>query len=165
VGLSPVGTLTLFAVVSVLVLVSLPRLHGFARRENERDALQAVRVLSQEIAARAPGIALPALEELVDSQELSRALTDAEFLDEGRLMRRHGYLFRVARARSPRERPVLLAWPWEARRTGSTVVACTAGGGIWLHPNQEGRWSGLERPPVVPVQALEQPGSSWRPVP
>ena len=185
-GLSAAGMLTLAAIVSLVVLVSLPRLHGFALVENERDAVATVRRLARELgalpAAQQPGATqatpspptIGALLARGGGPDLLHELPDAELLDGGRLLRRRGYLFRIERAGPPAgarvvraavaaegegagAELVVVAWPWEARRTGTIVVAGSAAGELRAHPNGEGLWSGRER-----SAGMAELGAGWR---
>lgn len=94
-GLSLVAALSLVAVVSVLVAVSLPRLRSFARNENEADARRVVRLLAAELSLLEAQGDPPPVQDLCVRDEVRRALTDSDFLSDGRLLRRHGYLFAV----------------------------------------------------------------------
>ena len=173
-GLSLPGTVSLVAVVSVLVLVSLPRLRGLARYENEADAQATIRLLAQELAVReseSDGHALPpTFFELVSSPEVERSLSDARFVQNGRLLLRHGYLFavvrlpgapptdasapRVVRAAGP---PVagagawgIRAWPWKHGHSGATALLATADGLTYRHANTPPVWNGPECEPEAP---------------
>ena len=164
-GLSFAGTCQLLAVVSVLILVSLQRLRGFARHENEVDARTTVRLLSKELASWEPtteGAAPPTIRDLVTSPTVERAVSDADFLAEGRYLRRHGYLFEVVPLRTrpatevrtaetlagevqAAEIPLpaaIRAWPWRSGQTGRRVWLGTPEGGLFRHENDEGHWSG-----------------------
>lgn len=167
-----VDTLTLAAVGLVVLLVSLPRLRDLALRENEADAAWLVTRLADacgqseahEVQALIRGV--PALDRQVD---------DAEFLEGGRLLRRHGYLFEVVQleplelevgAGSTGSDPVaahapraIRAWPWQAGRTGRMALVWTAASGVVGDPNPGGRWSG--QAPPDPESAVAE---AWRPV-
>jgi len=172
-GLSPTGGLSILAVVLVLVLVSLPRLREFALHQNERDALETARLVARAMGelghgAARPTIAQPTIAEVVEEAELGRQLSDAETFAEGRLLRRHGYLFEVVRvpalaveepagpgvvlaAEGEGSRLAVRAWPWAARADGGTggkALLALSGGAVLGHPNPRGLWSGPERPPT-----------------
>lgn len=157
------GLVTLLLVSLVVVAVSVPRLRGFALRENELDAIHTARLFAAVLPAALPDeAAAPAIEALVTQNGLARQLSDAEFLSGGRLMRRHGYLFEVTRVpvgggdgadAAPGELCVR-AWPWEPGRTGVAAFVGRAGGEVLGHPN-EGRWSALFGPP-------ERVGEAWQ---
>jgi len=94
-GVTPIGILAVAAVVAVLVSVSLPRLRGFARHENEADAAATVQVLARELGMLAQQGHVPTIGELTRSEPVAHVLSDAELLEQGTLLRRHGYLFAV----------------------------------------------------------------------
>jgi hypothetical protein len=145
-----VDALTLAAVALVVLLVSLPRLRDLALRENEADAAWLARRLAELSTEDAPAT----LGELfVEEGSLRRLAEDAELLEEGRLLRRHGYLFELL----PPPRRAVRAWPWEAGRTGRVALVWTPALGLVGHPNADGRWSG-ERPPA-PEAAVD---GGWR---
>jgi hypothetical protein len=143
----------LTAVGVVVLLVSLPRLREFALRENEADARRLTARLGElcERAQAAPVRDLGAL--LASEQQLLQRLDDADWLADGAVLRRHGYLFGLA----PDGQSVV-AWPWEHGRTGVQVYR-SAHEKLEGHPNPGGAWSGLASPPQ---QAGDDP--LWRPV-
>ena len=145
--LRAVDAMTLVAVATVVLLVSLPRLRDFALRQNESDARQMALRLVGLISAPVHAGELPTAGELVRGEpRLARELRDLEILDGGRRLRRHGYLFEIA---PPGEGtpPTVRAWPWEHGRTGRLAFVAVPGGGLFVHPNAEGRWGGERRPP------------------
>jgi len=174
-GLTPAGFASLAAVLAVFLVVSLPRLQGLARLENESDACATAELFVRTLAAldeTAPGAHFRTLAERAD---LGRALTDGEWLEEGRLLRRHGYLFELCPppaalqaaglslaltaalpARAPRF--AVRTWPWSAD-TGRSVFVASECGAVLAHANDDGRWRGLERRP----EARELSG--WRRLP
>jgi hypothetical protein len=166
-GLSRLALASLVAVGSLLVFVSLPELAGFAVRENERDAIATARVLAAAL-GKAPAVVLD-LKGLVESERLSRQIEDAEFLEHGRLLRRHGYLFELVELGAPVQRAGLeppakaryavRAWPWEQGRTGSAALFALGDGELFGHLNGDGHYDGLARRPSDP---WTEPG--WRPV-
>jgi hypothetical protein len=81
---------------------------------------------------------------------LARQLDDAEFLGAG-MLRRHGYLFDVARTSSGA--CVVRAWPWAHGRTGTTAFVDAPGNALASHRNHDGRWSGPEHPPSADTSA------------
>lgn len=141
-----VDALTLAAVALVVLLVSLPRLRDLALRENESDAAWLTGRLA-ELCVEHDALELEALVERAPL--LDRQLEDVEYLEGGRVLRRHGYLFEVLAleggAADAATRAVR-AWPWEAGRTGRVALLWTPDGGLLGHPNEDGRWSG-EHPP------------------
>ena len=134
---------TLFAVAALLVLVSLPRLQAFARGENEDDAAGLMRRLGRGLAALTAGETVTDIEGLVQGAGIERGLDDFEWLEDGAVLRRHGYLFDVA---SDGGKVVLRAWPWSHGRTGRAAFVAT-GDELLRHENRDARWSGRERPP------------------
>jgi hypothetical protein len=149
-GLSFVDGAVLGLVALVVVLVSLPRLRRFALRENETDAIRALRLLAAEAVAHGDALASGDLGALLASSSDHRVrLEDVEVLKDGRL-RCHGYLF--AAARTDAGLPVLLAWPWEHGSTGLAAFAIEPGGEPLGLPNMEGVYSGPESPlPPTPA--------------
>ncbi|HVS18200.1 MAG TPA: hypothetical protein VMT18_06340 [Planctomycetota bacterium] len=147
--LGTLDALTLGAVALVVLLVSLPRLQDLAVRENEGDA----RWLSErlaELSGEVPGAARDIRGLLERQPNLTRLLDDAEYLENGRLLRRHGYLFElVARGEDAGECAVagVRAWPWRYERTGRRAYLWRCGEPVRAHANDGGRWSGPERPP------------------
>ncbi len=94
-ALSLSGAISLFAIVAVLVVISLPRLRGLALQENEVDAQGTAQILARALPGlEAKACRKPSLRELLRSPEL-HGLGDAELLAGGSVMRRHGYLFEV----------------------------------------------------------------------
>jgi hypothetical protein len=145
-----VDALTLAAVALVVLLVSLPRLRDLALRENEADAAWLARRLG-ELSVQDEA---PTLGELFGRQgSLRRLAEDAELIEGGRVLRRHGYLFELL----PGPRRAVRAWPWEAGRTGRVALLWTPEVGLVGHPNHDGRWSG-DRPPRPEAAG----GDGWR---
>ena len=143
-GLSTADHLTLLAIGVVVLLVSLPRLRRFALRENELDAIQSLRVLAGDAAARPEVVASGGLGALLATSERHASrLSDLEVLDDGRL-RRHGYLLDAVESESGHW--VLRAWPWEHGRTGLGAFVATAEG-VRGTTTDQGRWSGPTHPP------------------
>jgi hypothetical protein len=141
-----VDVATLAAIGLVVLLVSLPRLEAFALRENEEDALALVARLGPLAdASRGQNV-----RELVEGDApLRRQLDDVEFLDGGRLLRRHGYLFEALAAEPARAAGTnVRAWPWKYRKTGFAAFAWSRRS-VVADANSKGDWSGPESPPVV----------------
>jgi len=176
-GLSPSGFLSLAAVLAVLLVVSLPRLQGLARLENESDACATAELLVRALARLEDPTPDAPLEPLVRRVALERTLADGEWLEQGRLLRRHGYLFELCPAPPPLQlagwslaltstagaRPprfAVRAWPWSAS-TGRTVFVASECGTVLAHANSGLRWSGLERHPDSSTGALTE----WRRLP
>jgi hypothetical protein len=157
-GLSFVDGAVLGLIALVVVLVSLPRLRRFALRENETDAIRALRILAVDGVAHADVLAGGNLGALLAASSDHRVrLDDVEVLPDGRL-RCHGYLFTIALAETGR--PLLLAWPWEHGSTGLAAFAIEPGGDPVGLRNEEGVYSGPDSPLPPP------PGVSpeWMPV-
>jgi hypothetical protein len=169
-GLSVEGLVSLGAVLAVLVAVSLPRLHGLARRENQVDARATVELFARSLGGLAPEEHALPFEELARRARLTRTLRDAEWLEGGRVLRLHGYLFELcpaAVAPAPlasklelAEQPArhvaglsLRAWPWSPG-TGRAVFVANADGGLLTHPNEAGSWQGMEHRPALDGDAL-----------
>jgi hypothetical protein len=110
--------------------------------------------------------------------DLSRSLSDAEFLQRGTLLRRHGYLFEVTRlapglgvAAAPlallygeqglrKSTLAIRAWPWVHGTSGETAFLVTAAGTCLRPPDSAPRWHGLQSAGAS-VDELE----GWRAVP
>lgn len=153
--------LTVGAIVLVVVLVSIPRLRAFALRQNELDAVRMLRSLAAHPAPIGFDPAEHDLAALVAQDVgLKRRLEDLEFVDGGRL-RRHGYLFDMARSASGE--PMLRAWPWTHGQTGRGAFVWSPQRGLLGHPNTDGRYAGPEAPPdpaEVDVTWLRMPRGS-----
>jgi len=176
-GLSPSGSFCLLAVIAVLVVVSLPRLRGIALQENEVDARATAALLAHEVARLSAEDGPPPIAELVRSSGLSLTLSDVELLEDGALLRRHGYLFQLVRLplslsfacatltpdTDPRPSGLAVrAWPWKHGATGSAAFLVTEAGAVYTHPNQPVRWEGVAgRETHVPGGCM----SGWRPLP
>jgi hypothetical protein len=148
---SLVDLAVLFLIGVVVVLVSLPRLRRFALRENEIDAIRAVRTLAEEALANAETGAPGNLAALFAATTGRRArLEDVEALPDGRL-RRHGYVFDWIEGEEGGS--AIVAWPWEHGRTGLAVFASEPGGPLLGLSNADGRYSGPQHPPPAPPHA------------
>lgn len=157
-GLSFVDAAVLGLVAVVVLLVSLPRLRDFALRENELDAIRALRLLSEDAAAHADALAAGDLGALLAASSDHRVrLEDVEVLPGGRL-RCHGYLFAAALASGGR--PVLVAWPWEHGSTGLAAFAIEPGGEPLGLRNDDGAYSGPDGP-LPPSPAIS---GEWIPI-
>ncbi len=146
-GFSTAGTLSLIAIASVLLFVSLPRLKGLALQENEADARATLELFRAPLLALAhdAGSEPPPIGSLSRSPAILRSLSDTDFLEEGRVLRRHGYLFSIVEIRAPalaEPRFGILAWPWEQGNTGTAAFLLVSDGRVFHHPNQPARWSG-----------------------
>ncbi len=146
-GFSTAGTLSLVAIASVLLFVSLPRLKGLALQENEADARATLELFRAPLLALANDTAgaPPPIRSLSRAPAIQHSLSDTDFLEEGRVLRRHGYLFRVVEIRDPELAEThlgILAWPWELGNTGAAAFLLASDGRVLHHPNQPARWSG-----------------------
>lgn len=110
----------LIGIVAVVVIVSLPRLSAFARRENEADARRMVRRLAQlfdddALAAAPPSDTQALFERLPRSAR--RQFEDQVIVDDGRILLRHGYYFEFLRVPSftGDTRGILTMRAWPAR--------------------------------------------------
>jgi hypothetical protein len=176
-GLSPGGFLSLAAVLAVLVVVSLPRLHGLALRENQGDARTTVEVLARALNELAPEERGLPLLEVARRTRVERTLRDAEWLEDGRVLRLHGYLFercslpatgvdsveKVALSAGTGQEPLaaaVRAWPW-SDATGQTVFVATTDGRVRAHDNEAATWGGLGSRPNLPAPL----DPAWREAP
>jgi len=163
--LSLLDAAVLGLIALLVVLVSLPRLRRFVLRENETDAIRALREFSDEVGSHGSVAWTGTLAGLLAHRPERRPhLEDLEVLPDGRL-RRHGYLFTTAATASGRT--VFLAWPWEHGRTGLGAFAIEPGGDALGCANADGRFSGPARPPGPPGLAADRRGdaTAWVPIP
>lgn len=157
-GLALVDWATLTAILVVVLVVSLPRLHSHTLHQNERDAIQAARMLGKSVFAMESA---PALAELLkEDRSLEHRLEDVEVLEQGRVLRRHGYLFDITHTASGAT--ALRAWPWNCGETGYGAFILRSDGELLGHPNKESRWSGPGHAPATPARQGAAPG--WRPI-
>jgi hypothetical protein len=155
--ISTAGIASLAAILAVLVFVSIPRLRGLAQLENETDAKQTLELFraALPVLAAEAGATAPAIQTLARGEPIAHALCDGEFLEEGRTLRRHGYLFRLVEVPGTRGHAIL-AWPWKHAATGRSAFLFTSTGQILEHANTPPRWSGPA------LQLLVTP-SGWTP--
>ncbi|MCC6408463.1 MAG: hypothetical protein IT453_14970 [Planctomycetes bacterium] len=149
--------LTLVAISAVVVMISLPRLREFALRENENDARVLLGRLASTLEVHAAERPAHVADLVAAGDGLAQWMTDAEYLEDGKLLRRHGYLFDVVQG--PDERLAVRAWPWHAGRTGSRVFVDLVGAAPLVHPNDAARWSGLAGAPEL---ATLDAAAGWR---
>jgi len=154
-GLALADWITLGAILVVVLVVSLPRLHALTIQQNERDAIQATRMLGQSVFAMESDPMLADL--LQENQSLEHRLEDVEVLEHGRVLRRHGYLFDLAHTRTGAL--TIRAWPWNCGETGYGAFILTSDGGLRGHPNEDSLWSGPGNAPAIPDS-----DPMWRPV-
>jgi hypothetical protein len=163
----PGPRLLLTVVALVVVLVSLPLLQSVALKENEVDALRALKLLGAalqgpEVHAADGSPRGPALSALVGpDSSLGKRLPDSRLLNEGRLMLHHGYLFELVPESEGTQR--LRAWPMSHGETGLGVFLWDGSGEIIGHNNSEARWSGPDAAPDWPTQESYK-AQAWQPV-
>ncbi|MEZ5980016.1 MAG: hypothetical protein R3F34_17635 [Planctomycetota bacterium] len=144
----------LAGVAAVLTTLTLTRLQLFAVYENERDAVALLEYVGKQLAIPA---AAPENGRFDLRSEVARAAatvgnpTDSEWLEDGRVLRRRGYLFDLVEAADGGW--CLRAWPWERGATGVAAYAYSPKDGLLGNRNEtaEDGWSGPER----------TPGGSW----
>lgn len=170
----------LLALLAVLCVVTLTRLELFAVYENERDALRLLARLSSQLDQSNGWHGEAPLQSALGSlQDLPRGTQDAEWLEGGRLLRWHGYLFALSPSAAGTAQ--LCAWPWKHGQTGVAAYASAPGLGLVGHANPAaapgvwakgnaadsdqtpvGPWSGLEHRPSLDLGA---PPGGWQRVP
>jgi hypothetical protein len=142
--IADVGVLVVVGLV--VLLVSLPRLRDFALRENETDAANLVTRIGRLCDGSVQAAERSNLHDLLAKDpQLGKRLDDAEYLDGGRVLRRHGYLFTLLPGTSAR----VLAWPWEHSRTGHAAFAWSGEQHLVGNPNVDGAYSGMNAPARV----------------
>jgi|GEM_PF-5841572 len=168
-GLGAAHLVLLGAVAAVLATLTLTRLQLFAVYENERDAVDLVERLGRGLDLRSMGSEVggstvttatlaPAAATLRDAVLAAEVRVgnpaDAVWLDDGRLLRRRGYLFDLATDEDGRA--CVRAWPWRAGATGAAVYAWVPGEGLLGHTNgvvdakdPAPLWTGLGAPPEL----------------
>lgn len=135
----------------VVVLVSLPLLQSVALKENEVDAMRALKLLGAalqgpEVHAADGSTDLSAL--VGPSTPLGKRLPDAHLVNDGRLLLNHGYLFELLP--SPQGGQHVRAWPMAHGETGLGVFLLGDDGEIVGNSNAQAQWSGLESAPPWP---------------
>jgi hypothetical protein len=156
--------LTILAIVAVVVVVTIPRLRGFAVRENETDAIHMLRALAMQPARSGHDQDVNDLAHAVarDPAMLHR-LEDVECLEDGSL-RRHGYLFDMTMLRQGE--PMLRAWPWNHGQTGNDAFVWTPQRGLLWHANADGRFSGPGYAPgAADIDTRSLAASGWARIP
>jgi hypothetical protein len=146
-GTSWVRYLTLAAIATLVVVISLPRLREFALRENEADAKALLTRLGSTLAVHAAERPENVAALVAKSDDMLPWLTDADYLEQGRLLRRHGYLFDVVEGGD--RHWIVRAWPWQAGRTGVRAFAERAGEAPVVHANDAARFSGPTGAPAI----------------
>ncbi len=146
----------LIGIVAVVVIVSLPRLSAFARRENEADAQHLVRRLTQlfddDSLAAAPPANTKSLFELLP-RATRRQFEDQSSVDDGRVLLRHGYYFEYLRvpafAGDTRGRMSVRAWPDRRSGAGSPSFFGFSSTAVLRHASLGLDPGGLDAPPQI----------------
>jgi hypothetical protein len=145
------------AVAAVVLTLTVSRLQLFAVYENERDAVALVEYIGEHL--RTPAAA-PIGGRYHLQSEVARATVhvgnpaDSQWLDDGRVLRRRGYLYDLVADESGAL--VLRAWPWRAGTTGVAAYAFRQGDGLLGHtnaPEVHTPWSGPDAAPSGPFLA------------
>ena len=153
---------TMLAVICVVAITSLPRLADFARRENEADALRLCASAAQALRARTPRDPVDMGALFAATPELTRRFRDSRVLEDGRLVRNHGYWFELL---DPKGGAVLRAWPARFARTGFTAFVALENGTVLAHDNERGHWSGMRPPEPLDGNAGELATLGWKRLP
>jgi len=165
----------LIGIVAVVVIVSLPRLSDFARRENEADAERMVRRLArlfdeESVLSSPPANTLALFERL--PRESRRQFEDQTLVENGRVLLRHGYFFEFVRLPSfegdTQGVLAVRAWPERASRAGTPVFLGFSGTALLRHDSLDPPPAGLQSPPPIgtpQMMALRAQGWSLLPAP
>jgi hypothetical protein len=153
-GLRVLDYVTLLAIGALVVGVSLPRLRAFALRENERDAMHALRLLAADAEREPEVLRAGGLPALLAANGAHRVRLDDVELYGTRQLRRHGYLFDAVEVGTGRF--VLRAWPWEHGHTGLAAFETAGGRPLYGSANKNGGYSG----PAAPPPALAAPAAA-----
>jgi hypothetical protein len=162
-GLTRTSWVAIVAVTLSVAVLSSTRMHLYAVHANERDAVRLLERLGQDLGrlpaadpTASPTAAPPlALSDLASSEVLREQ--DLEWLDDGRLLRRHGYLF--ALTQTPDQPPAVEAWPWRYAQTGRAAYRWVPGQGLLGHPNAQGHFDGPDLPPTPTADWVTVPAS------
>ncbi len=162
----------LIGVVAVVVIVSLPRLTTFARRENEADAQRLVRRMAQlfeddALRASPPKDTRELFERLPKTAR--RQFEDQTVIDEGRLLLRHGYYFEFVRLPSfaGDTQGVLAVRAWPERHSSAAAPAFYgfSSTAVLRHTALDPAPGGLDGPPQIQSpQAFDLQAHGWVPV-
>ena len=159
----------LIGVVAVVVIVSLPRLTSFARRENEADAQRLVRRMAQLFEDEALHTAPPRdTRELFErlSKTARRQFEDQTVIDDGRLLLRHGYYFEFVRVPSfsgdTQGVMALRAWPERPSSANAPVFFGFSSTAVLRHTGLVPAPGGLDGPPQIESpQAFDLQAHGW----
>ncbi len=159
----------LIGVVAVVVIVSLPRLTAFARRENEADAQRLVRRMAQlfeddALLASPPRDTRELFERLPKAAR--RQFEDQTVIDDGRLLLRHGYYFEFVRlpgfAGDTRGVMALRAWPERRSSAGEPAFYGFSSTAVLRHTGLDPAPGGLDgAPQVQSPQAFDLQAHGW----
>lgn len=147
-GLSRRGTLLLSLIGLTVFTVTILRIDRFVLAENHRDAPITGRILTRGLEESEIGT----LASLLQDERLSRQLVDHRLHQDGRVLERFGYLFRLTENTPLCDGAAFLAWPVQAGRTGRNVFLMSLAGETWMHPNENLEWSGLAVTPDPSVR-------------
>lgn len=160
----------LIGIVVVVVIVSLPRLSDFARRENEADAERLVRRLARlfddETVSGSPPASTQALFERLP-REARRQFEDQSPVEHGRVLLRHGYFFEFVRLPSfegdTQGVLAVRAWPERDSRAKSPAFLGFSGTALLRHDGLDPPPFGLESPPQIGApQMLALRAQGWQ---
>lgn len=144
-GITLRGQALIAAVALAVVVVTLGQLQAFAVQANERDAVALLARLGPAVEAAwaervDPSASDPTRLSVWTAGAGLERLGDVGWLEDGRRLRRHGYLFAMEPATDAS--PFLVAWPWEHGRSGRAAFAWSATAGVLEHPNPTGHLTG-----------------------
>jgi len=151
----------LIGIVAVVVIVSLPRLSAFARRENEADAVRMVRRMAQlfeddSFAATTPADTKGLFERM--PRAARRQFEDQAVVDGGRVLLRHGYYFEFLRVPTfaGDTQGVLAVRAWPERRSRSAMPAYIGFSSthVMRHTSLDPAPGGLDSPPAIGAPLL-----------
>ena len=170
--IKPLDLGILIGIVAVIVIVSLPRLSAFARRENEADALRLVQRLTQMFDDESLRAAPPAnTQALFDRlpRASRRLFEDQSAVDGGRVLLRHGYFFEFVRVPTYEGDPegllAVRAWPERASGPGAPAFLAFSSAAVLRHPTLTPPPVGLDSPPpVTSFHPSELRAAGWQPV-
>jgi hypothetical protein len=159
----------LIGIVAVVVIVSLPRLSDFARRENEGDAERMVRRLARLFEdpdnISSPPKDTQALFERLPRQT-RRQMDDHQPIEGGRVLLRHGYYFEFVRLPTfegdPQGVLAVRAWPERASSADSPAFVGFSGTALLRNTALDPAPVGLDAPPPIGLpQQLSMTAKGW----